>query len=106
MRTGKLNTTITIEQLISSVDSSGDTHEAWTPVITLRAKVEPVDGVRFLNVGELVDKVIYRVEAWGDYGYNVRILYDDMTLYPLRPPTVTRDRSQRKKYVVFVTTKV
>lgn len=106
MKTGRLNSTISIYELTTTTDSSGDITETWALTATVRASVKQVDGSRYLNIAELVDKVIYRIETWNNsYGTNLKIVYGSLTLYPVRPPTINSDRSGREVIQILATTK-
>lgn len=106
MKTGRLDSTISIYELTTTTDSSGDITETWTLSGTVRASVTQVDGSRYLNIAELVDKVLYKIETWNNsYGTNLRIVYGDLTLYPVRPPTINSDRSGRDVIQILATTK-
>ena len=106
MKTGRLNSTISIYELTTITDSSGDITETWALCGTVRANVKQVDGSRYLNIAELVDKVIYRIETWNNsYGTNLKIVYGSLTLYPVRPPTINSDRSGRDVIQILATTK-
>jgi hypothetical protein len=106
LKTGRLNSTISIYELTTTTDSSGDITETWTLSGTVRASVKQVDGSRYLNIAELVDKVIYRIETWNNsYGTNLKIVYGSLTLYPVRPPTINSDRSGREVIQILATTK-
>jgi hypothetical protein len=106
LKTGKLNSTISIYELSTATDASGDITETWTLTATVRANVTQLDGSRFINVSELVDKVIYKIVTWNNsYGHNLKILYKDLTLYPMRPPTINGDRSGRDVITIYGITK-
>ena len=106
MKTGTLNSTISIYELSTATDASGDITETWTLAGTVRASVKQLDGSRFINVAELVDKVIYKIVTWNNnYGVNLRIIYGDLTLYPMRPPTINTDRSGREVITIYGVTK-
>lgn len=106
MKTGRLNSTISIYELTSTTDSSGDVSESWTLAGTVRADVTQLDGSRFLNVAELIDRVIYKIVTWNNnYGKNLRIIYGTLTLYPMRPPTINSDRSGREVITIYGVTK-
>ncbi len=113
MKTGRLNTSISIYELTSTTDFSGDVSEVWTLAGTVRAEVTQLDGSRFqldgsrfLNVAELVDRVIYKIVTWNNsYGKNLRVVYGSLTLYPMRPPTINTDRSGREVITIYGVTK-
>lgn len=106
MKTGELNSTISIYELTTATDASGDITETWTLAGTVRAKVKQLDGTRFINVAELVDRVIYKVETWNDsYAADLKIVYGSLTLYPMRPPTINSDRSGREVITIYAVTK-
>lgn len=102
MKTGRLNTSISIYELTSTTDNSGDVSEVWTLAGTVRASVTQLDGSRFLNVTELVDRVIYKIVTWNNsYAKNLRVVYGSLTLYPMRPPTINTDRSGREVITIY-----
>lgn len=106
MRTGELNSAISIYELTTATDASGDITETWTLAGTIRAKVTQLDGSRFLNIAELVDRVVYKIETWDNsYAANLRVVYGSLTLYPMRPPTVNSDRSGRDIITIYGVTK-
>lgn len=106
MKTGTLNSTISIYELSTATDASGDITETWTLAGTVRASVKQIDGSRFINVAELVDKVVYKIVTWNDnYAVNLKIVYGDLTLYPMRPPTINPDRSGREVITIYGVTK-
>lgn len=105
MRTGILNRQITIQTLTTSV-SSGDVTETWSSGVTVRASVKQIDGSRFINIAELVDKCVYEIKLWNNsYGNNLKITYGLLTLYPIRPPTINPDRSGRDIMTILAATK-
>jgi head-tail adaptor len=106
LKTGRLNTSISIYELTSTTDFSGDVSEVWTLAGTVRAEVTQLDGSRFLNVTELVDRVIYKIVTWNNnYANNLRVVYGSLTLYPMRPPTINTDRSGREVITIYGVTK-
>lgn len=113
MKTGRLNKSISIYELTSTTDFSGDVSEVWTLAGTVRAEVTQLDGSRlqldgsrFLNVTELVDRVIYKIVTWNNnYANNLRVVYGSLTLYPMRPPTINTDRSGREVITIYGVTK-
>ncbi len=106
MKTGRLNTSISIYELTSTTDFSGDVSEVWTLAGTVRAEVTQLDGSRFLNVTELVDRVIYKIVTWNNnYANNLRVVFGSLTLYPMRPPTINKDRSGREVITIYGVTK-
>ena len=106
MKTGTLNSTISIYELSTATDASGDITETWTLVATVRAAVTQLDGTRFINVAELVDRVVYKIVTWNyNFGTNLKITYGDLTLYPMRPPTINSDRSGREVITIYGVTK-
>lgn len=106
MRTGELNSVISIYELSTTTDSSGDITETWALAATVRASVTQLDGSRFLNIAELVDRVVYKIITWDyDYAVNIRIVYGLLTLYPMRPPTINKDRSGRDIITIYAVTK-
>ena len=104
MRTGKLNKTITLKYLTTTL-SGGDVTETWTGV-TIRASVEQIEGTRYLKEDELVDRKVYRIITWDkEYGMNLQITYGSETLYPIRPPMVNSDGSNRGILTIIAATK-
>jgi len=105
MRTGLLNTTITIKECTTSV-TAGDVAETWSAGETVRAAVRQIDGTRYLKSEELVDREVYEIQTWDkSFGNNLKITYGSKTLYPVRPPTFTSDRSFRTIVKIIAATK-
>jgi head-tail adaptor len=87
MNTGQYNRIITISTLTTS-ESSGDVTETWGTPVSVRASVEQIDGTRYLKEDELIDRAVYRIKCWDNsYSDNIRIVYNTLTLYPIRPIT-------------------
>lgn len=105
MKTGKLNRWITITTF-SEVVASGDVTVTWGDPEDVRASVTQVDGTRFTREGELVDKAFYKIICW-DNGYsdNIKIEYDNQTLYPVRPITRNEGSSNLKEIIIYASTK-
>jgi head-tail adaptor len=83
--TGQYNRIITISTLATS-ESGGDVTEKWSEPVSVRASVEQVDGSRYLKEEELVDKAVYKIKCWDNsYSVNIRIVYNTLTMYPVRP---------------------
>jgi head-tail adaptor len=105
MRTGRLNTTITISSLTTAT-SGGDVTETWSTGDTVRASVKQINGSRYLKAEELVDREIYEIETWDkSYGNDLKITYGTKTLYPIQPPTFESDRSNRTIIKIIAATK-
>lgn len=95
MRTGELRNIIKIATITETL-ASGDVTEVVSPVVTVRAKVTQLDGTRYLTAAELVDKAVFEIKTWdNNYSHNIRILYGDLVLTPIRP--ITRNRSNGSK---------
>jgi len=105
MRTGRLSQQVTIKTLTTSV-SGGDVTETLSSGVTVRASVRQIDGTRYLKMEELVDKEVYEIITWDkSLGNNIQITYGSKTLYPIRPPTVSSDRSSRGVVKIIAATK-
>jgi len=107
MRAGELNTVIQIITL-TETESDGDITQVEGTPETIRARVTQVDGSRYLKEDELVDRVVYRIECWdNDYSNNIKIIYGDLALYPIRPITRNRGKgSMLPEITILVATKV
>jgi head-tail adaptor len=85
MNTGQYSRIITISTLTTS-ESAGDTTEIWSTPVSVRASIEQVDGTRYLKEDELVDRAVYKIKLWDNsYSVNIRIVYNTLTLSPIRP---------------------
>jgi len=105
MRTGRLNTTITIYTLTTAV-SGGDVTETWSSGDSVRASVKQINGNRYLKDEELVDREVYEIETWDKgYGNDLKITYGSKTLYPIQPPHFGSDRSYRSTIKIIAATK-
>jgi head-tail adaptor len=105
MQTGKLNRWITITTFTEAV-ANGDVSTTWGDPETVRAEVKQVDGQRFMREGELVDKAFYKIVCWdNEYSDNIKIEYDGMTLYPVRPLTENEDSSFLEMVTIYASTK-
>jgi head-tail adaptor len=105
METGKLNEWITITTF-SEVVTSGDVAVTWGDPEAIRASVRMVDGQRFMREGELVDKVIYKIECWDNaYTDNIKIEYEGQTLYPVRPIMRNEGASNLNELIIYASTK-
>jgi hypothetical protein len=104
---GELNKTIAITTLTETV-SSGDVTQVDSLVEVIRAKVTQLDGSRYVNADELIDRALYKIECWdNNYSNNIKITYGNLVLYPIRP--VTRNRSNGSKLneiIILAATKV
>jgi len=106
MRTGKLFYSIVIKTLTSSLDSHQDASEVWDAGVSARASVTQIDGTRYLNEQELIDKEVYEIELWDNgWSSNIKIEYNGKTLYPIRPPARNADKSGRAVFKIIAATK-
>ena len=107
MKTGELNKTIGIATLTETV-TDGDVTQVDSMIEVIRAKITQLDGSRYMNAAELVDRAVYRIECWdNDYSNNIKIYYGNLILYPIRP--ITRNNGQGSKLseaVILAATKV
>jgi head-tail adaptor len=105
MRTGQLDRNITIQTITNTV-SSGDVTQVLSTGVTVRANVKQIDGSRYMNIEELVDKQVYEIVLWDNgYGHNLKITYGSLTLYPIRV-IVNPDPSTRDVMTIIAVTKV
>jgi hypothetical protein len=106
METGKSNRWITITTF-SDVITSGDVSATWGDPEDVRARVIQVDGSRFMREGELVDKVIYKIDHIFDNGYtdNIKIEFEGQTLYPIRPIIKNPGSSNMNELIIYASTK-
>lgn len=106
MKTGDLNRLITISTLSENV-IDGDVTSSWSSGETVRAKVTQVDGSRFMREGEIVDKIFFKIECWGNnYSDNIRVAYNGMILYPVRPITQNPGTSFLNEIIMLMATKI
>jgi head-tail adaptor len=106
MNTGRMFQNIIIKTLTTTV-TGGDSVETWSIGDSVRAHVEQVDGTRYLKENELIDRAVYKIELWdNDYSDNIKIEYEGMILYPVRPLTKNADRSTRVVVKIIAATKV
>jgi SPP1 family predicted phage head-tail adaptor len=61
MRAGKLKHYVTIQQLASSLDASGNTVEAWTDVASVWADIAPLSAREFIAAQGLQSQVVARI---------------------------------------------
>ena len=61
MRAGRLDQRVTVEQLVTIGDSWGGTVEAWAPLMTAWAAVEPLVGREYLAAQAAQSEVTARV---------------------------------------------
>lgn len=61
MRAGRLDQRVTVEQLVTIGDSWGGTVEAWAPLMTVWAAVEPLVGREYLAAQAAQSEVTARV---------------------------------------------
>lgn len=105
MKTGELNRVITISTK-SETESSADVTEVWSTPVSVRAKVTQVDGSRYSVDSELIDRALYKIECWdNNYSDNIRIVYDSLTLYPIRPITRKYENSSLKECSILAAVK-
>jgi len=104
MKTGTLNRNITIYTLTETV-TAGRVEESYTSA-TVRAKVTQVDGSRFLKDDELTDRAVYKFELWDNsYSDKIKIVYDGLTLFPIRPITRNPGNSNLNEITILAATK-
>jgi hypothetical protein len=107
MNTGQYNRIISIQTLSTSVDASGDITETWGTAASVRAKVTQIDGSRYINESELIDRAVYKLELWDNsYSDNLKITYGSIVMYPIRP--ITRNAgvgSKLNEIVILAATK-
>jgi hypothetical protein len=96
MNVGKLNRSISIQTLSTSTDGSGDITETWGAAVTVRAEVTQVDGSRYMEQGELIDRAVYKIRCWDNsWSDNLKITHGALVLYPIKP--ITRGRGLKIK---------
>jgi head-tail adaptor len=106
MRTGKLFDIIVIKTMTTTT-TSGDRVETWDSGVTARASVKQIDGTRYLAGQELIDRRVYEILLWGNnWGNNIKIEYEGLTLWPIRPVQENDDRSMRDVVKIIAATKV
>jgi hypothetical protein len=107
MSTGQYNRIISIQTLSTSTDASADVVETWGTAAVVRAKVTQVDGTRYLEQGELIDRAVYKIECWDNsYSDNLKITFGTLVLFPIRP--ITRNAgigSKLNEIVILAATK-
>lgn len=83
--------------------SSGDVTETWGAVVSVSAKVTQVDGTRYLEGAELVDRQVYKIELF-DNGYinDIKITYGALMLYPLRPITKNLGKGSMCNEIIII----
>jgi head-tail adaptor len=105
MNTGSLNRTITISALNEAV-SAGNVTTTWGTPETIRAYVKQLDGSRFINNAELVDKVLYEIRFWDNgYGNQIKITMDGVDYFPVQPLTKNPGKSNLNEVKAIVTRK-
>lgn len=105
MRT--LNDIITISTQTTTTDGNGDASLLWSTPVTVRADVMQTDGARYLKEEELSDRVVYRMILFdNNYSNNIKIVYNGLTLYPVRPITKNQGKSLLSEIVIIAATKV
>jgi len=105
MITGKLNRLITIQTLISA-ETDGHSEESWSTADVVRASVIQVDGSRILQDEELKDKVVFKIICWdNNYSDNIKIGYNDLYLFPIRPIVKNPGKSMLTECVIFASAK-
>lgn len=105
MKTGTLNRWITITGF-SELVVNGDVTPTWGDPETVRASVTQVDGSRFMKEGELVDKVVYKIECFDNsYSDNIRIEFEGQTLYPVKPIVRNPGSSNLVELLIYASAK-
>jgi hypothetical protein len=105
MITGKLNTVISI-QTLSTSESGGDVTETWGTAASVRAEVNQIDGSRYLEMGELIDRAVYKIRCWDNsYSDNIKITYGSLVLYPIRPITKNKEGARLTECIILAATK-
>lgn len=105
MNTGSLNRTISISTLTETV-ASGNVSVTWGTPEDIRAYVKQLDGSRFLDNAELVDKVIYEIRAWdNNYSDKVKVIIDGTEYFPIAPITKNPGKSNLTEIKIIVATK-
>ena len=106
MNVGKLNRSISIQTLSTSTDASGDITETWSAAVVVRAEVTQVDGSRYMDQGELVDRAVYKIRCWDNsWSDNLKITYGSLVLYPIRPITRAGGDSKLDEVIILTATK-
>lgn len=104
MKTGELNRIVTISSL-TEVTVNGDVTATWSGV-DVRAKVTQVDGSRFFKDEELKDVATYKIECFDNsYPDNIKLIYNGVTLFPIRPITRNPGKSNLNELVIYASTK-
>lgn len=105
MNPGELNRIITIQTLVVT-EVDGHSTESWSLAETVRAKVEQVDGSRYLKEEELIDKQVFKIICWdNNYADNMRIGYGLLNLFPIKPITKNPGTSALNELVIIAATK-
>ena len=81
MRAGRLDQRVTLEQLVTIGDSWGGTVEAWAPLMTVWAAVEPLVGREYLAAQAAQSEVTARVTMRYRTGITAqdRVIHDGKT---------------------------
>ena len=106
MNPGELNQTISIETSTSTTIAGRSSMSWGAPVTGIRAKVEQIDGTRYLKEEELIDKALYRIKLWDNaYSDNIRITWGALILTPIRPLTRNPGNSNMNEVVILAACK-
>lgn len=105
MKTGDLNRVIGISTKSEST-TTGDVTETWGTAASVRAKITQIDGTRFMNEAELVDRAVYKIELWDNsYSDNIKITWGSIVMFPIRPITRNPGKSKVNEIVIYAATK-
>lgn len=100
-----LNDIITISTA-TETETGGDATVTWSTPVSVRAKVTQVDGSRYIKDEELTDSMVYRIELYDNsYSNNIRIVYNSLTLYPIRPITKNQGGSLLNEIIIIASAK-
>jgi hypothetical protein len=105
LKTGDLIVQIGISTY-TEVVSSGDITPVWSVPVLTRASVTQIDGSRYLKEDELTDRAVFKLNFWdNNYGDNIRVTVDNLTLYPVRPLTKNPGRAKMVEVTLIAATK-
>lgn len=105
MNPGLFNRIITISYSTETI-VTGDVSVTWSTPVEISASVKQVNGSRFVNDPELVDKLLYEIKCYdNNYPDNIKIGYNGMTLHPARPLTRNPGGSFLNEVSILATTK-
>lgn len=106
MKLGDLNRIISI-QTKSESEPGGDVIETWGTAASVRARVTQIDGSRYMESNELIDRAVYKIECWDNsYDDDIKITFGTIVMYPIRP--ITRNPgggSKLNEIVILAATK-